>query len=68
MQRTTLSISSRAEIMITGEMAQVGIALELLEDLVAVHLRHQDVQEHEVERLRPQPLQRLRPFAAVKGV
>ena len=42
-------------------MAQVGVALELLQDLVAVHLRHQDVQEHEVEGLGPQPLEGLAP-------
>ena len=61
MQRTTLSISSTAEIMMTGMWRSRSSALQLLEHLVAVQPRHHDVEQHEVERLGCEQLQRLRP-------
>ncbi len=47
--------------MITGTWTQRGVALHGLQDLVAVHLRHQDVEQHEVEGLPSHPVESLAP-------
>ena len=41
------------------QMPQLGIGLQVLEHLVPVHLGHHDVEQHQVEFLRPQQFQRL---------
>ena len=41
------------------DVSELIVGLELLEYLIAVQLRHHDVEEHEIERPRPEPLQRL---------
>ena len=42
-----------------GDRAEPFVGLERLQHLVAVELRHHDVQENQIERSRPQELQRL---------
>ena len=49
-------MSSSAEIMITG-MPKLTVRLHLREHLEPVDLRHDDVEQDDVERLRPENLQ-----------
>ena len=59
MQRTTLSSSATAEIMITGMCRRRVVGLQALEHLVAVHLGHHDVEQDQIERPARDQLERL---------
>ena len=52
MQRMTASLSLRPEIMMTGVSPPPLVRLQLLQNLDAVHVGHQQVEQNEVERLR----------------
>ena len=49
MQRATLSTSSTEDIMTTGHVAQARVGGERRQHLVAVHLRHLDVEQDQVD-------------------
>ena len=59
MQRTTLSISSTAEIMITETYSAPGVALSCSSVADAIELRHEDVEKDDVARLVGEELERL---------
>ena len=61
MHRTTLSSSSRADTMTTGMCRVAPDRADALEHLIAVHLGHQDVEQHDVDGLADQRLERLAP-------
>ena len=68
MQRTTLSIWSDRRDHDDRQMPQLGVGLQVLEHLVPVHLGHHDVEQHQVEWLRAQQLQRLAPVIGRREV
>ena len=64
MQRTTLSISSTAEIMITETCSAPGVALSCWSVGDPVELRHEDVEEDDVARILGEELEG---FATVRA-
>ena len=59
MQRTTLSVSSTAEIMITETWLAARRRLQALEDTDAVEPGHDDVEEHDIDLLVGEQCERL---------
>ena len=61
MHRATLSTSSTDDIITTGEIAQARVGGEGFQDLVAVHLRHLDVEQDQVHPALPEGVESLAP-------